>query len=86
MINTMFSAEDMLNKRVMYKKHNGNVVQMQILATYTMKSLLMCGGECVGNTDCFAFRVVDDEHGLRCDLMKEGAGVPVRDFFSPVCL
>ncbi len=70
----------------MYKKYSGTPVQMEILTKYTVNSMLMCGDECTENSDCFAFRVVDDEYGSRCDLMKEGTGTLMQDFFRPICL
>ncbi len=57
-------------------------MQMNIREMMNVESYLMCGGECVGKIDCSAFRVVEDEGRFRCELMKEGSGVLMKDFFT----
>ncbi len=64
-----------------YKKYQGAPVQLQVLEMMTVKSRLMCGRECAGRTDCSAFRLVEDQGTANCELLKEGTGILMQNFF-----
>ncbi len=55
---------------------------MDVIEIINVEYKLMCAGECVGKTDCSAFRVVEDEGKFRCELLKEGSGILMDDFFT----
>ncbi len=57
-------------------------MQLEMVEMMNVESLVMCGGECVWKTDCSAFKMVEDETAMRCQLMKEGTGVFMQDFFT----
>ena len=63
----VFPASDNFKKRVLYKKHQGPAVQMDIIEMMNVDSYLMCGEACVGKTDCSAFRVEENEGKFRCE-------------------
>ena len=82
MCDNKITAPDPYKRRVLYKKHQGSSVQLEIMEMINVESILICGTRCVGKTDCSAFKMVEDDAIIRCQLMKEGTGVSMQDFFT----
>ncbi len=67
-------------KYVMKSEDTGR--QFQLLDVMIVDNELMCAHVCDASTDCTAFRMGEDEAGIRCELLKEGIGNLVQQYFE----